>query len=149
MEVCAANQIGEIWVCSDSSVSAYHAPTGAMLQSDQPQPFGACIAGYDNRVRYVRTGDLGFLWNGQQQQHLQSLTNQGQLPAASTQASHSGSGSFQLFVLGSMEDSFEVQGLLHFFVDVETTIEGSHANVAPQGWYVSSSTLAVDTQMIL
>jgi len=56
-------------------------------------------------------------------------------------ASHSATGSFQLFVLGSMDESFEVQGLLHFYLDVETTIESSHSNVAPQGWYVKHGAL--------
>ncbi|KAF9947186.1 hypothetical protein BGZ72_010800 [Mortierella alpina] len=135
-EVCAANQIGEIWVCSDSSANSFHLPPGYVVANPgHPQPFGACISGYDNRVRYVRTGDLGFLWNNQQQQ----LMNQPQWntgPNAQTAAqvnAHATSGSFQLFVLGSMEESFQMHGLLHFAVDVETTVEGSHANVASQG----------------
>lgn len=135
MEVCNANQIGEIWVCSDSSVSSFHYSPDTMAQPGQPQPFGACITGYSNQVRYVRTGDLGFLWNGQHL-HLQALLKQGQTIASSVVASHSATGSFQLLVLGSMDESFEVQGLLHFYTDVETTIESSHSNVAPQGWYV-------------
>ncbi|KAF9933585.1 hypothetical protein BGZ67_004194 [Mortierella alpina] len=135
-EVCGANQIGEIWVCSDSSANSFHLPPGYVVTNPgHPQPFGACISGYDNRVRYVRTGDLGFLWNSQQQQLMnQPQWSNGPNAQATAQANaHATSGSFQLFVLGSMEESFQMHGLLHFAVDVETTVEGSHANVASQG----------------
>ncbi|KAF9141798.1 hypothetical protein BGX30_004092 [Mortierella sp. GBA39] len=124
MEVCASNQVGEIWVCSDSSTNGFHYPPGYQPNPSQPQPFGACIAGYDSRVRYVRTGDLGFLWNNQQHQ----LTNQGQWNPG-----QSAVGLFHLFVLGSLDESFHVQGLLHFAADIESTVESSHANVAAQG----------------
>ncbi|KAF9110342.1 DIP2 disco-interacting protein 2 C, partial [Mortierella sp. AM989] len=129
LEVCAANQIGEIWVCSDSSINSFYHPSGFPTNSTYPQPFNACIAGYDPRFRYVRTGDLGFLWNGQQHQlqRQQSQTGKGH------QVSQTGTGSFQLFVLGRLEESFQVQGLLHFSVDIETTVESSHANVSVQG----------------
>lgn len=76
-------------------------------------------------MRYVRTGDLGFLWNNQQHQ----LANQGQWNPG-----QSAVGLFQLFVLGSLDESFHVQGLLHFAADIESTVESSHANVAAQGW---------------
>ncbi|KAF9433948.1 hypothetical protein BGZ76_008786 [Entomortierella beljakovae] len=126
-EVCAANQIGEIWVHSDSSMNAFYHPPGLSNSASYPQPFNACISGYDTRYRYIRTGDLGFLWNGQQQQQQQQQMNQG------VQHNQTGSSSYQLFVLGKLEESFQVQGLLHFAVDIETTVESSHANVAPQG----------------
>ncbi|KAF9355344.1 hypothetical protein BGX26_006687 [Mortierella sp. AD094] len=129
LEVCAANQIGEIWVCSDSSVNSFYNPPGFPNNSTYPQPFNACIAGYDPRFRYIRTGDLGFLWNGQQHQLQRQLSqaNPGH------QTGQVGTGSFQLFVLGRLEESFQVQGLLHFSVDIESTVESSHANVATQG----------------
>ncbi|KAF8932525.1 hypothetical protein BGZ58_007013 [Dissophora ornata] len=129
-EVCAANQIGEIWICSDSSINSFHVPVGFVSNPTHQQPFNASIMGYDSRVKYVRTGDLGFLWNGQQQH---SLQRQGSLTAQSQKASHAGSGSFQLFVLGRMEESFQMHGLLHFASDIEATVESSHANVALQG----------------
>ncbi|KAG0293330.1 hypothetical protein BGZ96_002985 [Linnemannia gamsii] len=124
MEVCSSNQVGEIWVCSDSSTNGFHYPAGYQSNPSQSQPFGACISGYDSRVRYVRTGDLGFLWNGQQHK----LANQGQWNPG-----QSAVGLFQLFVLGSLDESFHVQGLLHFAADIERTVESSHANVAAQG----------------
>ncbi|KAF9998216.1 DIP2 disco-interacting protein 2 C, partial [Entomortierella chlamydospora] len=127
LEVCAANQIGEIWVCSDSSVNSFYSPPGFPNNSTYPQPFNACIAGYDPRFRYIRTGDLGFLWNGQQHQLQRQQANPGH------QAGQVGTGSFQLFVLGRLEESFQVHGLLHFSVDIESTVESSHANVATQG----------------
>ncbi|KAF8942567.1 hypothetical protein BGZ47_006345 [Haplosporangium gracile] len=124
MEVCTSNQVGEIWVCSDSSTNGFHYPPGYQSNPAQAQPFEACIAGYDSRVRYVRTGDLGFLWNNQQHQ----LANQGQWNPG-----QSAVGLFQLFVLGSLDESFHVHGLLHFAADIESTVESSHANVAAQG----------------
>ncbi|KAG0263655.1 hypothetical protein BG011_008370 [Mortierella polycephala] len=134
LEVCAANQIGEIWICADSNVNSFYSAPGSVSDPSQPQPFGACISRYDNRVRYMRTGDLGFLWNSQQQQHMQqhqAMANAGQ--RTSIQTAQTGNGPFQLFVLGSMEESFQVNGLLHFAMDIETTMEGAHANVASQG----------------
>ncbi|KAF9920557.1 hypothetical protein FBU30_009600 [Linnemannia zychae] len=127
MEVCSSNQVGEIWVCSDSSTNGFHLPAGYQPNAMQPQAFGACITGYDNRVRYVRTGDIGFLWNSQQQQ----VVNQGQWNPG-----QSAVGLFQLFVLGSIDEAFQVHGLLHFAADIEATIESSHANVAAQGCIV-------------
>jgi acyl-CoA synthetase (AMP-forming)/AMP-acid ligase II len=132
LEVCAANQVGEIWVCSDSSVNSFHTPAGYPVNPTHPQPFNACITGYDPRVRYVRTGDLGFLWNGQQQQILQR--HQSVAGRSQWTQNSAGSGSFQLFVLGRIDESFQIHGLLHFSADVEATVEGSHANVANQGW---------------
>ncbi|KAI1317649.1 hypothetical protein EDD11_008077 [Mortierella claussenii] len=134
LEVCAANQIGEIWICSDSSANSFHVAPGMTINASQPQSFNANITGYDSRVRYVRTGDVGFLWNSQEQKLLlrqHSLSKQGSWNA--TQASHAGSGSFHLFVLGRMNASFQMYGLLHFSADIEATVESSHANVAVQG----------------
>ncbi|KAG0219815.1 hypothetical protein B0O80DRAFT_489031 [Mortierella sp. GBAus27b] len=138
-EVCAGNQIGEVWVCSDSSITSFHVPAGHTNSPSHPQPFNACITGYDPRVRYVRTGDLGFLWNGQQQQ--QQVLQRQQSILGRNQASHAGSGSFQLFILGRLDESFQVHGLLHFSADVEATVEGSHANVSNQGCVTFKSPL--------
>ncbi|KAF8985955.1 hypothetical protein BGZ46_000041 [Entomortierella lignicola] len=129
LEVCAANQIGEIWVCSDSSVNSFYHPPGFPKSPAYPQPFNASIAGYDPRYRYVRTGDVGFLWNGQQHQ----LHRQQSQIIQNNQIGQIGTGSFQLFVLGRLEESFQVQGLLHFSADIEATVESAHANVATQG----------------
>ncbi|KAG0231817.1 hypothetical protein BGW41_002088 [Actinomortierella wolfii] len=130
-EICPINQVGEIWICADSTVNQFygHSVQAAINAGNYSYlPFNAC-ANYDQRVRYVRTGDLGFLWDSQLyhlQQQQQGLQPQGI-------SGHHHHHLQQLFVLGSMSSSFQVNGLLHFASDIEATVESAHANVAAQG----------------
>ncbi|KAF9968149.1 hypothetical protein BGZ73_000242 [Actinomortierella ambigua] len=129
-EICPINQVGEIWICADSTVNQFYGHTvQAAINAGNYSylPFNAC-ANYDQRVRYVRTGDLGFVWNAQLY-HLQQ--HQGQQPQGIV--GHHHHHLQQLFVLGSMASSFQVNGLLHFATDIEATVESAHANVASQG----------------
>lgn len=83
--------------------------------SDVNSRYNVTIAGGDARISYVRTGEVGFLWN------------------YSKESFNGGKPTSLLFVLGSIGETFEVNGLMHFPKDIEATIERSHPNVAPNG----------------
>jgi thiamine monophosphate kinase len=85
--------------------------------SDVNSRYNVTIAGGDTRISYVRTGEVGFLWN------------------YSKESFNGGKPTSLLFVLGSIGETFEVNGLMHFPKDIEATIERSHPNVAPNGRY--------------
>jgi amino acid adenylation domain-containing protein len=88
---CAPEQIGEIWVSGPSVAQGYW---------DQPEQtegvFHASIAGADRADRFLRTGDLGFVQDG------------------------------ELFVTGRLKDLIIIRGRNHFPQDIELTVEQSH-----------------------
>ncbi|KAI8601416.1 hypothetical protein EDD21DRAFT_374495 [Dissophora ornata] len=76
-------------------------------------------------MRYVRTGEVGFLWN-----YADENFNGGRATSL-------------LFVLGPIAETFEVNGLMHFPADIEATIERAHPNIAPSGSIVFQADQAV------
>lgn len=120
-ETCMISRIGEfgeIWVSSEANVKGFYRsrdPFDAMR-------INAKIVDGDQRMSYVRTGDLGFLHN--------------------VSRTAGASGAFvniqTLFVLGSIGDTFEVNGLNHFPIDIERTIEKSHRKISRAGRYIVS-----------
>lgn len=111
LRLCKVGEYGEIWICSEGNyqgVVQNIKGSGDLFRKNQ---FEAQIANGDSSLTYVRTGDLGFL-------HGVSRTDK------------SGTIDFQpLFVLGPIANTFESMGLMHFAIDVETTIENSHPEV--------------------
>ncbi|KAG0203585.1 hypothetical protein BGX28_004188 [Mortierella sp. GBA30] len=152
-EICLSREIGEIWVSSEANVQSYQGAArehgGRSLSnasplsveasngtadksaaepaspSDMNSRYNVTIAGGDARISYVRTGEIGFLWN------------------YSKESFNGGKPTSLLFVLGSIGETFEVNGLMHFPKDIETTIERSHPNVAPNGSIVFQADQAV------
>jgi acyl-CoA synthetase (AMP-forming)/AMP-acid ligase II len=149
-EICLSHEIGEIWVSSEANVQPYigrtpisssSSATGesdAMVEATRsrfhariaPTPITDCGSGVGGDLQqqhqeqqqrqlesktYVRTGEIGFLWN------------------YATPEFNGGQPTSLLFVLGPIGETFEVQGLLHFPVDVEKTVEGAHPNFASDG----------------
>jgi acyl transferase domain-containing protein/acyl-CoA synthetase (AMP-forming)/AMP-acid ligase II/acyl carrier protein len=53
-------KVGEIWVHSPALASGYWNKPGSTKET-----FGGLLAGGDPSRRYLRTGDLGFLWDGE------------------------------------------------------------------------------------
>lgn len=106
-------EYGEIWVQSEASAKSFY---GTKQEFDLERFKGRVVDGDPSAV-YVRTGDLGFLHTvtrpigpGGQSVEMQVL-----------------------FVLGGIGETFEINGLNHFPVDIETTIEKCHRNVVPGG----------------
>ncbi|KPI42678.1 uncharacterized protein AB675_2226 [Cyphellophora attinorum] len=113
-QLCHVGEYGEIWVQSEACAKSFY-------MSKQPfdeERFNGRILGGDlNAPAYVRTGDLGFLHNvtrpigpGNQPVEMQIL-----------------------FVLGGIGETFEVNGLSHFPIDIENSIEKAHRNITPGG----------------
>lgn len=120
-KVCREGEFGEIWVCSEANLTSFtNGPKGPVDNFTQKQFLGKIVDG-DLTVTYLRTGDLGFL-------HNISITKNSQ--AAGPQEVNS----FQpLFVLGKISDTFEVLGLHHFPLDIESTIEACHSDIYRNG----------------
>lgn len=112
-QLCHIGEYGEIWVQSEACVKSFYGSKDAF---DFERFNGRTVDG-DPHVTYVRTGDLGFLHNvtrpigpGGQQVEMQVL-----------------------FVLGGIGETFEVNGLSHFPLDIEYSIEKCHRNILPGG----------------
>ncbi|KAF9127491.1 hypothetical protein BGW39_005825 [Mortierella sp. 14UC] len=140
-EICLSHEIGEVWVTSDANVQPYLGRTTdpdsdamidvakirfhATISPSTINDNGGCAGGdVQQRIQqqkqlgsksYARTGEIGFLWN------------------YATPGFNGGQPTSLLFVLGAIAETFEVQGLLHFPVDVEQTIESAHPNFSPAG----------------
>ncbi|KUI54419.1 hypothetical protein VP1G_01765 [Cytospora mali] len=111
--LCCDGEYGEIWVDSEACVKCFY---GSKDIFDAERFDGRTIDG-DPSISYVRTGDLGFLHNvsrpigpGGAQVDMQVL-----------------------FVLGSIGETFEINGLSHFPMDIESSVEKSHRNILPGG----------------
>lgn len=112
-QLCHVGEYGEIWVQSDACAKSFY----MSKQAFDEERFNGRILGGDPNVTYVRTGDLGFLHNvtrpigpGNQPVEMQIL-----------------------FLLGNIGETFEVNGLSHFAIDIEASIEKSHRNITPNG----------------
>lgn len=92
----AADQIGEIWVNSPSVAQGYWNNAKATEET-----FGAKLVG-DDETAYLRTGDLGFLADG------------------------------ELFVTGRIKDLIIVRGVNRYPQDIEMTVERSSERIQPQ-----------------
>ncbi|CAN8097609.1 unnamed protein product [Discula destructiva] len=111
--LCCDGEYGEIWVDSEACVKCFY---GSKDIFDTERFDGRTVDG-DPSISYVRTGDLGFLHSvsrpigpGGAQVDMQVL-----------------------FVLGSIGETFEINGLSHFPMDIEASVERSHRNIMPGG----------------
>jgi acyl-CoA synthetase (AMP-forming)/AMP-acid ligase II len=111
--LCSDGEYGEIWVDSEACVKSFYGSKDAF---DAERFDGRTIE--DPSIMYVRTGDLGFLHSvsrpigpGGAQVDMQVL-----------------------FVLGSIGETFEINGLSHFPMDIEASVERCHRNIIPSGW---------------
>jgi hypothetical protein len=111
--LCHAGEYGEIWVESEACVKSFY---GSKDPFDAER-FSGKTADGDPRNTYVRTGDLGFLH---------------------TVLRPIGPGGAQvemqiLFVLGGIGETFEVNGLAHFPIDIESSVERCHRYIISGG----------------
>jgi len=93
MQPCAANHIGEVWLASNSIAQGYW-----QLPIESKQNFALTLPN-DNNPMYLRTGDLGFLFDG------------------------------QLFITGRIKDLIIISGLNYYPQDIELSVEQSHPEV--------------------
>jgi acyl-CoA synthetase (AMP-forming)/AMP-acid ligase II len=111
---CLDAEYGEIWVASEACVEAFY---GSKDMFDAERFDGRTVDG-DPNARYVRTGDVGFLHN----------VSRPIGPGGAQVAMQ------VLFVIGSIGETFEINGLLHFPMDIEASVERCHRNIMPNGW---------------
>ena len=112
--LCHEGEYGEIWVESEACVKAFYHSKDSF---DSERFDGRTIDG-DSNVQYVRTGDLGFLHNVSRPIGPNGAQVDMQV----------------LFVLGSIGETFEINGLSHFPMDIEYSVEKCHRNIVPGGW---------------
>jgi len=95
---CGSGEVGEIWVDSPTKGLGYWG-----LDQESVETFHARIAGTDDPTGYLRTGDLGFLHDG------------------------------ELFVTGRRKDLIIVRGRNLYPADVEESVRDCHPLVRPGG----------------
>ncbi|KKA26840.1 hypothetical protein TD95_000772 [Thielaviopsis punctulata] len=111
--LCHEGEYGEIWVDSEACVKAFYGSTSPF---DVERFNGRTVDG-DPSIAYVRTGDLGFLHSVSR-----PIGPGGALVDMQV-----------LFVLGNIGETFDINGLSHFPMDIEASIERSHRRIVPGG----------------
>ncbi|KAH0087189.1 AMP-binding protein, partial [Aureobasidium melanogenum] len=111
--LCLGGEYGEIWVQSEASAHSFYGSKDAF---DAERFNGRTVDG-DPGVRYMRTGDLGFLHSVSR-----PIGPGGNMVEMQV-----------LFVLGGIGETFEVNGLQHFPMDVEASVERCHRALVPGG----------------
>lgn len=112
--LCHVGEYGEIWVQSDACVRAFY---GSKDPFDAERFVGRTVDG-DPGITYIRTGDLGFLHTVVRPIGLNGQPVEMQV----------------LFVLGNIGETFEINGLSHFPMDIEMSVQKCHRNIMPGGW---------------
>lgn len=112
--LCLVGEYGEIWVQSEANAHSFYGSKDAF---DAERFNGHTVDG-DPGVRYVRTGDLGFLHSVSR-----PIGPGGNMVEMQV-----------LFVLGAIGETFEVNGLQHFPMDVENSVEKCHRALVRGGW---------------
>jgi len=112
--LCLVGEYGEIWVQSEANAHSFYGSKDAF----DVERFNGHTADGDPQVRYVRTGDLGFLHNVSR-----PIGPGGNMVEMQV-----------LFVLGAIGETFEVNGLQHFPMDVEASVEKCHRALVRGGW---------------
>ena len=112
-QLCRIGEFGEIWVQSEACARSFY----MSKQIFDEERFNGRILGGDPNQTYVRTGDLGFLHNVTRPIGANNQLVEMQI----------------LFVLGNIGETFEVNGLNHFPVDVENSVEKCHRNITSGG----------------
>ncbi|KAJ5426357.1 hypothetical protein N7465_001427 [Penicillium sp. CMV-2018d] len=106
-------EYGEIWVQSDACAQGFY----KSKQEFDSERLNGRVADGDPSVPYVRTGDLGFLHT------VTRPIGPGGQPVDMQ----------VLFLLGNIGETFEVNGLNHFPMDIENSVENCHRNIVTGG----------------
>lgn len=63
LKPCAPYQVGDIWVASLGNAEGFGiVEVGESISNLKPNPVGQPIDGFDKSLKFIRTGDSGFLW---------------------------------------------------------------------------------------
>jgi amino acid adenylation domain-containing protein len=92
------SEIGEIWISGNAVAQGYW-----RREQQSDETFAATVSGEDADRRYLRTGDLGFIHQG------------------------------QLFITGRLKDILIVRGECHYPNDIEATAVAAHPLVVADG----------------
>lgn len=98
LAAATADEIGEIWLRNGAVASGYW-----QNPEKTREVFAAAIQGEDPDKHYMRTGDLGFMLDG------------------------------EIFITGRMKDLIIIRGQNHYPQDIEWTVDRSHALLKPAG----------------
>ncbi|NJL29202.1 MAG: fatty acyl-AMP ligase [Thermoanaerobaculia bacterium] len=98
LERCSPDRVGEIWIAGGSVGQGYWG-----LPEQSAETFGARLADDGEAGPFLRTGDLGFFFDG------------------------------ELFITGRLKDLIILAGLNYYPQDIEKTVEACHPNVRPEG----------------
>ncbi|ODQ64929.1 acetyl-CoA synthetase-like protein [Nadsonia fulvescens var. elongata DSM 6958] len=118
--LCKVGEYGEIWVWSEANASGFYDsanPKSLADEFDLERLSGNIIDGNPD-IKYIRTGDLGFLHN------VSKVIGNGESQMMEFQT---------LFVLGNIGDTFEAFGLNHFPIDIENSVQKCHKNITNGG----------------
>ncbi|WP_233153855.1 type I polyketide synthase [Scytonema sp. HK-05] len=113
MEPCQPNEVGEIWVSGPSIAQGYW-----NRQEQTEQTFRAQLRDTKAR-RFLRTGDLGFLLNG------------------------------ELFVTGRLKDVIIIRGRNYYPQDIELTVEQSHPALRSNAGAAFSVDIAGEEKLVV
>lgn len=102
LQRCAPDEVGEIWVSSPSVAQGYWG------QDERTQETFAATIAEGNEGKFLRTGDLGFLSDG------------------------------ELYVSGRLKDLIIIRGRNYYPQDIEETVAGCHAELRVGGGAVFS-----------
>jgi acyl-CoA synthetase (AMP-forming)/AMP-acid ligase II len=100
---CQPNEIGEVWVSGPSVASGYWNKT-----AENEFTFAAQLSGNNDGSSYLRSGDVGFLHEG------------------------------ELYITGRLKSLIISEGKNHYPHDIERTVESSHSAIRPAGCAVFS-----------
>jgi len=95
---CPPHEVGEIWVAGDSVGAGYW-----NNPKETGNVFGARLKNNDDGHRYLRTGDLGFILDG------------------------------NLFIASRLKDLIVINGANHYPQDIELSVEKSHPKLRQAG----------------
>ncbi len=111
---CPPDRVGEIWLASPSVARGYW-----RRPEETARVFGARIVGDEQVGPFLRTGDLGFLWQG------------------------------ELIITGRLKDLIIVRGRNHYPQDIETTALEAHPDLRPDGGAAFEMEVSGEEQLVL
>ena len=130
-KLCKVGEYGEIWVYSEGNVANFFTKNRDQFTYDRFH--GRIAESNAPNVEYVRTGDLGFLHTVSRQLVANSGSGGNGISNASGGGGGGGLEMQTLFLLGRIGETFEVCGLNHFPIDIESSVEKCHKAITSGG----------------